>query len=254
MSDNLIDGAGPSLDAFETLAKTRRSVRDFLPDPIPDALLWRLLDIARWAPSGYNLQPTRFVVVTDAALCERLLPACMDQRQITQAPAVVVFAGDRDVFATNFERVVRMELQNGSISPEYEAKLREFVPLAFSTGPAGLGWLWKATIAPIARLFRPIPSMPAVHRSAWLIKQVSLSAMVFMLAAHAAGLATVPMEGFDEGRLKRVLGLPRSLIVPMIVPVGYAAPHRLSKTRLGVDALVGMRGGEVINSLEWIPK
>lgn len=242
MPDHIDPPALPNLDAFAALAMSRRSVRDFLPDPIPEALLRRLLDITRWAPSGYNLQPTRFVVVTDAALRERLCPACMDQRQVTQAPAVIVFTGDRDVARNNFEAVLRQERENGSVSPEYEALLRRYVPLAFSTAPAGLGWWWKATLIPIARLFRPVPSMPAVHRSHWLTKQVALSAMVFMLAAHSAGLATVPMEGFDEGRVRRVLGIPRSQIIPLIVTVGYAAPHALTKTRLPLDALTHFNG------------
>ena len=59
------------LESFETLVRSRRATRRFKRDPIPDGLLARVLDTARWAPSGYNLQPTHFVVVTDPALKER---------------------------------------------------------------------------------------------------------------------------------------------------------------------------------------
>lgn len=230
------------LDDFERLAKTRRSVRHFKSDPIPDGVLDRLLDIARWAPSGYNLQPTHFVLVTNPELKPALRRACMDQPQISEAPATVVFAGDRRVVANNFERSLAMDKECGSMTPEYEAALRKFVPLAFGAGPAGLGWLGKALGVPVARLFTPLPEIPAVHKRYWLAKQTLLCAMNFMLAAHAAGLSTVPMEGFDEGRVKRVLGIPRSTIVTLVIPVGYAATANLAKSRLPLESVVHRNG------------
>lgn len=63
----------------------------------------------------------------------------------------------------------------------------------------------------------------------WATKQVMLSAMNFMLAAHAAGPATVPMEGFDEGRVGRLAYIPGHHVVPLIVPVGYAMPGGLEE-------------------------
>mgnify|MGYP000312174284 CR=1 FL=1 len=47
--------------------RQRRSVRDFRPDPVPKALLAEVLDAARWAPSGSNIQAWRIVAVTGAA-------------------------------------------------------------------------------------------------------------------------------------------------------------------------------------------
>lgn len=221
-----------ALAEFEGLVQRRRAVRNFRPDPIPDPVLERLLDAARWAPSGYNLQPTHFYVVTDPALKQRLFEPCMKQRQVLDAHATVVFSGDRRVAANHFAAVLAAERAVGSISPEYEAMLRKYVPLAFGQGPLGLGWLWKAVLAPLMSLAMPLPSIPAVHKRYWLAKQVCLSAMVFMLAAEAAGLATVPMEGFDERRVKRALGIPRWHVVPVLAPVGYAADVKLKKSRL----------------------
>lgn len=223
------------LEQFESLAKSRRSVRHFTDQPVSRELLTRLLEIAHWAPSGYNLQPTHFLVVTEAATKERLCHACMDQAQIREAGAVVVFAGDRRVVESNFERVLAADREAGGIDERYEGLLRKVIPLAFGHGPAGFGWLWKATLLPLVRLARPIPSMPAIHKRYWLTKQVLLTAMNFMLAARAAGLGTVPMEGFDEGRVKRVLGIPRHWIVPLVIPVGYPAEQKLTKTRLPVE-------------------
>ncbi|MBL8880269.1 MAG: nitroreductase family protein [Phycisphaerales bacterium] len=220
------------LESFEQLAKHRRSIRHFDPRAVADELLMRLLDCARWAPSGYNLQPTHFVLVSDLAIKMRLFTACMSQRQIVEAPTIVVFVGDRRAFQHNAEAMLAQERAAESISPEYETLLRRVLPLAFSHAPAGLGWLWKALLIPVAAIFRPVPSIPAVHQRFWLAKQVALAAMNFMLAAEAAGLATVPMEGFDERRVRRLLGIPRWCIVPIIVPVGYAADRPAGKTRL----------------------
>ena len=47
------------------LAKTRRTVRAMKPDPVPDGLIDKAIEVARWAPTGFNLQPTEFMVLTD---------------------------------------------------------------------------------------------------------------------------------------------------------------------------------------------
>src|ERR1700733_5722915 len=52
------------LDLIETLRSTG-AVRDFLPDPIDDAVLYRILDTARFAPNGGNRQAWRVIVVKD---------------------------------------------------------------------------------------------------------------------------------------------------------------------------------------------
>src|SRR3990170_5329193 len=89
---------------FDAMVRQRRAIRHFREDPVPDELIRRLLDCTRWAPSGYNLQPTHFVVVRDEAIKQRLYTVCMNQRQLLEAPVVVVFTGDRWVQENNFER------------------------------------------------------------------------------------------------------------------------------------------------------
>lgn len=55
------------MDTLEAI-RSRRSVRDYTDQPVPEGLLERVLDAARWAPSGGNSQPWRFVVVTDPVM------------------------------------------------------------------------------------------------------------------------------------------------------------------------------------------
>lgn len=226
------------LDEFDKLVRKRRAVRHFRTDPIADDEIKRLLDIAHWAPSGYNLQPTHFFVVTEKEIKEKLVEACFNQKQVLYAPATVVFTGDRKVIENQFQKTVSLDKEANAINEKYEQILNSYVPLAFSHEPMGMGWVWKACLLPFVQLFRPVPSMPAVHKRYWLTKQVMLSAMIFMLAAEAAGYATVPMEGFDESRVRKILNIPSTHIIPVVIPVGYSADGELKKTRLPIDDLV----------------
>ncbi len=53
------------MKSFLNLAKARRSVRNYQPDPVPQELIEEVLQAARWAPSGMNMQPWEFVVITE---------------------------------------------------------------------------------------------------------------------------------------------------------------------------------------------
>lgn len=75
---------------FHEVVKTRRSVRKYSPRPIEEAVLSRILDAARIAPSGSNRQPWKFIVVKDHAIREKLVGACNNQKFLAEAPAVVV--------------------------------------------------------------------------------------------------------------------------------------------------------------------
>ena len=55
-------------DDFLEFVKTRRTIRAIKPDPIPEDVVDKLIEAARWAPSGFNMQPWEFVVVKDLSL------------------------------------------------------------------------------------------------------------------------------------------------------------------------------------------
>ena len=59
------------MDLIETL-RTTGAVRDFEPEPVPDSVLGRILDTARFAPNGGNRQAWRVIVVKDPAKRARL--------------------------------------------------------------------------------------------------------------------------------------------------------------------------------------
>lgn len=60
-------------DSLLELVKERRSTRRFKPDPVPDEFIEKILEVARWAPSGFNMQPWEFVVVKKPELREKIV-------------------------------------------------------------------------------------------------------------------------------------------------------------------------------------
>jgi nitroreductase len=65
-------GSNEAYDMLPKLVKTRMSVRKFRPDPIPEETIDKILEVARWAMSGANSQPWKFIVVTDPDLKKQL--------------------------------------------------------------------------------------------------------------------------------------------------------------------------------------
>ena len=60
-------------DSLLELVKKRRSIRRFKADPIPDEYIDRIIEVARHAPSGFNMQPWEFVVVKKPELREKIV-------------------------------------------------------------------------------------------------------------------------------------------------------------------------------------
>lgn len=60
-------------DSLLELVKKRRSIRRFKPDPIPDEYVEKIIEVARWAPSGFNMQPWEFVVLKKPELRKKIV-------------------------------------------------------------------------------------------------------------------------------------------------------------------------------------
>jgi nitroreductase len=73
-----------AMDYTELLAllKTRRSVRAFTSDPVPDDLIDKIIEAARWAPSGANSRPWEFVVIRNQETKDRLAAIVRDQAEL----------------------------------------------------------------------------------------------------------------------------------------------------------------------------
>ena len=69
--------------------KTRRSIRKFTPDPIDDTIIYQIIEMGMWAPSGLNNQPWKFVVVENRDYLERLSQQTGYSQVIKNAPVCI---------------------------------------------------------------------------------------------------------------------------------------------------------------------
>jgi len=118
---------------FYDVVRTRRSIRSYKPDPVPEEVLDRVLEAVRVAPSGSNRQPWRFIIVRDEAVKKRLVSACDNQRFIAQAPVVIVACG----FNINYDRGEYM----GDMSMLVDVAIA-FTHLVLAARNEGLGTCW----------------------------------------------------------------------------------------------------------------
>ena len=77
------------MNVYEAI-KTRRSVRAYKQDPVPEESLKRILEAARLAPSGHNAQERKFIVVRDDEKRKQLAEDASGQAFISEAPVIIV--------------------------------------------------------------------------------------------------------------------------------------------------------------------
>ena len=70
-------------DSFLELVKKRRSTRAYKPDPVPDEYVDKIIEAARWAPSGANSQPWEFIIIKKKDQRERIIEIFKEQAEIT---------------------------------------------------------------------------------------------------------------------------------------------------------------------------
>jgi nitroreductase len=184
---------GRPLKPITQVLLDRRATPHFKSDPVPPEHLDAILRFTAQAPSGYNLQPWRFVVVRDAANRKRLQKAAMNQDKVGEAPVVVIaFAvkGEwKDRMHPIFEEGVRRGAGKADQMPAVEKMATEF-----------------------------LDDFPA---EVWLNRHTMIALTTMMLVAEAYGLDTAPMEGFDPDAIKREFGLPDEAVVVALLAIGF---------------------------------
>lgn len=83
------------MDVYEAI-EHRKSVRSFKGDDVPEAIISRLLEAARLAPSASNRQEWRFIVVRDQATRKQLAVAASGQKFVGEAPVVLACCAETD--------------------------------------------------------------------------------------------------------------------------------------------------------------
>src|SRR5215472_13392527 len=104
----------------------RRATSSFEHVPIHTADLEKIIRAGLEAPSGYNLQPWRFVVVRDAEQKRKLSTAAFGQPKVAQASAVIVACGDPKGWKDcDLEEMLRISAQHGFNDPAEQEKIRK---------------------------------------------------------------------------------------------------------------------------------
>ena len=191
----------------------RRAVRAFHSDPIPDATLGEILRLGVQSPSGYNLQPWRFIVVREQQNKEKLKACAFNQRQVSEAPVVLICCGDRRVKESEYiESVIQMGMETGGVNEQFANVMREQIPA----------------------LFEYHPSFENVE--AWTNRHTMLAVAQIMIVAKSYGVDTCPMEGFVSAQVKEAFQIPDEVDVCCLVAMGYAAePFKQYGGRFGIE-------------------
>ena len=91
----------------------RRATPSFDGTPIPAEDLKQILDAGLHAPSGYNMQPWRFVVVQSPEQKKRLRAASYNQGKVEEASAVIVACGDADGWRRDLDLMLELGRKGG---------------------------------------------------------------------------------------------------------------------------------------------
>ena len=210
----------PESSFLETV-ESRRSIRDFLPEAVPQDVLDRAIDAARLAPSSSNLQPWEFVILRSPEARQAAESACLDQLPAKSAPLLVALVTRRDTWNRNREEILRVFASRGPLRKSQTTYYGKLIPMIYKTGPFGLLGPLKRGVSRLISLFKPMPSLGSrVDLRIMAHKSAALAAATFMLALRAEGYDSCPMEGFDPWRAKALLGLPRGAEVNMFLAIG----------------------------------
>lgn len=226
---------------FDEIVEHRKSFRVFdAENPIPDEVVKRSLERAILSPNSSNMQLWEFYIVKKEADIKALGEICMGQSGAKTASQMVVFVCRPDKWKHRQQALIK-NLDNNFENREapgakgaymYYEKL---IPLLYNTsfsffkdiGKSLFVW-YKGLKAPFVRdiLGKDIPIIAN--------KSTALAAQTFMLSISAEGYDSLPMEGFDSKRLKKMLNLPKEAAINMVVSVGKGKPEGLYGPRFRI--------------------
>lgn len=180
--------------------KWRYATKKFDPARKICAETWNALEeVLILTPSSYGAQPWKFIVVTDPAVKEKLLPHTYGQRQVVDCSHIVVFTIHRDFGGHHIDNYLKriVEVRGGS----HEA----------------LGGLRKMIMGQVVEGESP--------KDEWAIRQVYIALGNFMTSAALLGIDTCPMEGFMPDKYDDILGLAAfDLSSVLVCCAGYRDP------------------------------
>ncbi len=192
-------------------AIARRSVRSYTDQPVTDEEIRDLLELTGRAPSAFNLQPWRFIVVRDQQVKDDLRAAAFGQKQVSDAPVVIAMYADMEDTMAHLDEVVH---------PGLDAEKRE------------------STLAMLRNTFG---GMTPEARGVWANAQANIALGYLLLIARSEGFATSPMLGFNADTVKQLLGIPAHATVTSLVAIGRGADEGFESHRHTVERVAIFR-------------
>jgi nitroreductase len=180
-------------DCLLDLVRKRRTVRQFKPDPVPEGYVEKIIEVARWAPSGFHTQPWEFVVVKKKEVRDAVV-AALDRH----APPIT--------------------------NPARSGQATDSPRRSFRDAPVFVLLLvdWRAKVG--------LPGHPKeVNAMVTALYNSSLaSAFLYMhLAAASLGLAsqwyTASSRPDAEKAIRAIIGIPEPLTIFDMMVLGYPA-------------------------------
>lgn len=182
------------MDFIKVIDK-RRSANNFLEDvKMTEEDLKPIFEDVKLTPSAFNLQHTEYIAVLDEEMKERVRDAAYGQYKVHTASAVILVTADRYAYLQT-ERLNQGMLDLGIINEaEIKQMVEDNIHFYESRGEAFM--------------------------KEEAIRNGSLSAMMFMLAAKNRGWDTCPMIGFDQKNIRELLTIPSTHEVVMMITIG----------------------------------
>lgn len=202
----------PSTGLVESIEQ-RHAVRSFLHDTIPEVILERIISLALRAPSAYNLQPWRFVVLRSKENKQKLYECAFNQKQIIAAPVVLICCGDRRVNQPEYiEKVIKLGQDQKVITEEAAEIIRQKIPALFENRPC----------------FNDI--------EAWTNRNTMIAVAYLTIIAQSFGLNSCPMEGFITEKVKAAFNIPEEVDICCLLCLGYTSePYKKFGGRFAID-------------------
>ena len=185
---------GEPLKSLMQAVLDRRATTHFTNEAIPDEILDAILRLGGQAPSGYNFQPWRFIVVRDEENRKRLQKAAYNQPKVAEAPIIIIAVGMKEAWKETAGEVLREGAARGAGRPDGVDQYKQ----------SALDFL---------------SHMPM---NVWVNRHVTYAVVTMMLAAESYGYDTAPMEGFDSAAVKREFGIPDEGEVVSLLAIGRA--------------------------------
>lgn len=185
--------------------------------------VWRALeDTLVLTPSSYGLQPWRFIVITDQATREKLVPFSWKQHQPAQCSHFVVFAARRRLTEADVDAYLARVAEVRGVAIESLAGFRKMM---------------------IGHLVAP-PGTFNIHH--WAALQAYIALGNFMTSAAMLGVDTCPMEGIEPAKYDEMLGLAGSEFATV---VACAAGYRAADDKYAALAKVRFPHEQVIQRI-----